>query len=357
MTLDQAAERIYRIPSVLAPAALRAVARGRRRPRAAGRLGRRRDDRRARGAGARRAGPGAARPSPTSSSRTPTSTTTAATASSAAWRPTPSSARARADVELIQSWDLIARERYGWYRQHGLDYPEAAWKWLQDAGGPDTPHRRRGRGRRADRPRRRDRRDRRAARPLARPPRRAAPAVEHRDRHGRRAGARPLHRRRRRSSARRRTARSPTTAAPSRACASSCRSAWARATTRRSRATRRCRASSTRTAQFVDDLDAVRARPAERRAAAAERLLGAGRTRRSARSRRWRSSSPAASARTWSTPSTRAWRSWTSPATCRGGARRDVGRPPAQGRTRTTSLPATFPCSMSACAVAISSRS
>jgi glyoxylase-like metal-dependent hydrolase (beta-lactamase superfamily II) len=43
-----------------------------------------------------------------------------------------------ADVELIQSWDLIARERYGWYRQHGLDYPEAAWKWLQDAGGPDT---------------------------------------------------------------------------------------------------------------------------------------------------------------------------------------------------------------------------
>jgi glyoxylase-like metal-dependent hydrolase (beta-lactamase superfamily II) len=51
------------------------------------------------------------------------------------------SARLRAhalDRRLIESWELIARERYGWYRKHGLDYPSHVWDWLEDAAGPDT---------------------------------------------------------------------------------------------------------------------------------------------------------------------------------------------------------------------------
>lgn len=44
-----------------------------------------------------------------------------------------------ADRAWIESWALIGEERYGWYRPYGLDYPEAAWAWLQDAAGPDTP--------------------------------------------------------------------------------------------------------------------------------------------------------------------------------------------------------------------------
>jgi glyoxylase-like metal-dependent hydrolase (beta-lactamase superfamily II) len=44
-----------------------------------------------------------------------------------------------ADRPWIESWEMIARERYGWYRRHGLDYDEATWAWLQGAAGPDTP--------------------------------------------------------------------------------------------------------------------------------------------------------------------------------------------------------------------------
>lgn len=42
------------------------------------------------------------------------------------------------DRPLIESWELISRERYGWYRGHGLDYDEGTWQWLHDAAGPDT---------------------------------------------------------------------------------------------------------------------------------------------------------------------------------------------------------------------------
>ena len=34
---------------------------------------------------------------------------------------------------------MIERERYGWYRGHGLDYDEGTWQWLEQAAGPDTP--------------------------------------------------------------------------------------------------------------------------------------------------------------------------------------------------------------------------
>jgi glyoxylase-like metal-dependent hydrolase (beta-lactamase superfamily II) len=44
----------------------------------------------------------------------------------------------RLDRPLIESWDVIAAERYGWYRRHGLDYGEDTWKWLEAAAGPDT---------------------------------------------------------------------------------------------------------------------------------------------------------------------------------------------------------------------------
>lgn len=43
-----------------------------------------------------------------------------------------------ADRPLIESFAAIARERYGWYRGHGLDYDAATWAWLRDAAGPDT---------------------------------------------------------------------------------------------------------------------------------------------------------------------------------------------------------------------------
>jgi len=43
------------------------------------------------------------------------------------------------DRPLIESWATIERERYGWYRRHGLDYDEATWAWLRGAAGPDTP--------------------------------------------------------------------------------------------------------------------------------------------------------------------------------------------------------------------------
>jgi glyoxylase-like metal-dependent hydrolase (beta-lactamase superfamily II) len=43
------------------------------------------------------------------------------------------------DRRWIESWEAIARERYGWYRQHGLDYDADTWRWLEAAAGPDTP--------------------------------------------------------------------------------------------------------------------------------------------------------------------------------------------------------------------------
>ena len=43
------------------------------------------------------------------------------------------------DRRWLESWAVIARERYGWYRGHGLDYDEATWAWLEGAAGPDTP--------------------------------------------------------------------------------------------------------------------------------------------------------------------------------------------------------------------------
>jgi glyoxylase-like metal-dependent hydrolase (beta-lactamase superfamily II) len=43
------------------------------------------------------------------------------------------------DRPCIESWQTISRERYGWYRGHGLDYDGGTWQWLQQAAGPDTP--------------------------------------------------------------------------------------------------------------------------------------------------------------------------------------------------------------------------
>jgi glyoxylase-like metal-dependent hydrolase (beta-lactamase superfamily II) len=45
----------------------------------------------------------------------------------------------REDRPLIERWEAIARERYGWYRQHGIDYDEETWLWLERSAGPDTP--------------------------------------------------------------------------------------------------------------------------------------------------------------------------------------------------------------------------
>lgn len=43
------------------------------------------------------------------------------------------------DRAWIESWQTISRERYGWYRGHGLDYDAETWQWLEQAAGPDTP--------------------------------------------------------------------------------------------------------------------------------------------------------------------------------------------------------------------------
>lgn len=43
------------------------------------------------------------------------------------------------DRDWLEHWDVISAERYGWYRGHGLDYDEGTWAWLRDAAGPDTP--------------------------------------------------------------------------------------------------------------------------------------------------------------------------------------------------------------------------
>ncbi len=139
MSIEEVQPRIYRIPSILGPAALRAVARRRRRAAPARRLRDRRDDRGARRR--RRSRSSAARRprSPTSSSRTRTSTTTAATRSCGGSRRRRGSARPRTTGRGSSPGQAISRERYGWYRGHGLDYDEATWAWLENAAGPDTP--------------------------------------------------------------------------------------------------------------------------------------------------------------------------------------------------------------------------
>ncbi len=43
------------------------------------------------------------------------------------------------DRSWLESWAVISRERYGWYRRHGLDYDAATWAWLKSSAGPDTP--------------------------------------------------------------------------------------------------------------------------------------------------------------------------------------------------------------------------
>jgi glyoxylase-like metal-dependent hydrolase (beta-lactamase superfamily II) len=43
------------------------------------------------------------------------------------------------DRPWIESWPEISRDRYAWYRVHGLDYDDATWQWLESAAGPDTP--------------------------------------------------------------------------------------------------------------------------------------------------------------------------------------------------------------------------
>lgn len=51
-------------------------------------------------------------------------------------------ARIRAAAEdrrLLERWAVIGAERYGWYRQHGLDYDPGTFAWLRAAAGPDTP--------------------------------------------------------------------------------------------------------------------------------------------------------------------------------------------------------------------------
>lgn len=45
----------------------------------------------------------------------------------------------RLDRPLIESWRRIANERYGWYRQYGIDYDDETWLWLKESAGPDTP--------------------------------------------------------------------------------------------------------------------------------------------------------------------------------------------------------------------------
>jgi glyoxylase-like metal-dependent hydrolase (beta-lactamase superfamily II) len=42
------------------------------------------------------------------------------------------------DRPLIESWERIAAERYGWYDRHGIGYDEETWAWLRDAAGADT---------------------------------------------------------------------------------------------------------------------------------------------------------------------------------------------------------------------------
>jgi glyoxylase-like metal-dependent hydrolase (beta-lactamase superfamily II) len=43
------------------------------------------------------------------------------------------------DRPLIESVGRIERERYGWYRQHELDYTPEQWSWIREAAGRDLP--------------------------------------------------------------------------------------------------------------------------------------------------------------------------------------------------------------------------
>jgi glyoxylase-like metal-dependent hydrolase (beta-lactamase superfamily II) len=45
----------------------------------------------------------------------------------------------RADVPWIESRELIMRERYGWYEQYGIPYPDEVFAWLRGAMGPEVP--------------------------------------------------------------------------------------------------------------------------------------------------------------------------------------------------------------------------
>lgn len=42
------------------------------------------------------------------------------------------------DAHWVSSRDRILRERYGWYKQFGMDYPAETEQWLQEALGPDV---------------------------------------------------------------------------------------------------------------------------------------------------------------------------------------------------------------------------
>ena len=186
------------------------------------------------------------------------------------------SAPARSTAARSSRWDVIGRERYGWYRGHGLDYADAAWDWLQQ----------RRRARHADRRRRRggehidlggiERRDRRTAGPLARPPRRRASRQRRRDRDGLGARARALHRRRRAdqpTAVRDGVRLSHDRGAPARACAQRLGTSHYAPIEDRDAVTEFLDA----TESFIDDLDAlVRGRLGGEPAAAA-RVLGAGR--------------------------------------------------------------------------------
>jgi glyoxylase-like metal-dependent hydrolase (beta-lactamase superfamily II) len=44
-----------------------------------------------------------------------------------------------ADIPLIESAETILRDRYGWYDEHGIGYPDDVKQWLRDGLGPDTP--------------------------------------------------------------------------------------------------------------------------------------------------------------------------------------------------------------------------
>jgi glyoxylase-like metal-dependent hydrolase (beta-lactamase superfamily II) len=43
------------------------------------------------------------------------------------------------DRPLIESVERISRERYGWYRQHGMDYAPENWEFIRRAAGRDLP--------------------------------------------------------------------------------------------------------------------------------------------------------------------------------------------------------------------------
>ena len=43
------------------------------------------------------------------------------------------------DRRWLETWSTISAERYGWYRQHGIDYEPETMAWLQNAAGPDMP--------------------------------------------------------------------------------------------------------------------------------------------------------------------------------------------------------------------------